>query len=122
VLAVYFYRQETDIEITSLMGTKLGFLTGMLGTLFWQLFDLPITYIYGPESARHLRDLVENTHNLPPESLQVFNWAISLLNRPFQPLVILFGLLGKLLICAIFTTVGGVLGVAFWGKAKLRSG
>ncbi len=122
VLAVYFYRQETQIEITSTMGAKLGFLTGMLGTLFWQLFDLPITYIYGPESARHLRELVENSRNLPPESLQVFDWVISLLNRPFQPVVILFGLVSKLLICAIFTTLGGVLGVAFWGKPRLRSG
>jgi hypothetical protein len=121
-LAVYFYRQETQVEITTTMGAKLGFLTGMFGTLFWQLFDLPIAYIYGPESARHLRDLVENTHNLPPESLQVFNWVISLLSRPFQPLVILFGLLSKLLIRAIFTTLGGVLGVALWGKVKLRSG
>jgi len=122
VLAVYFYRQETQADISAGTGARLGLLTGLFGTIFWELFDLPIAYIYGPESGRHLRDLVQNTRNLPPESLQVFNWVISLLNQPLQPLVILFGLLSKLLICGIFTTLGGVLGVAFWGRTKIPSG
>jgi hypothetical protein len=104
--------------MTAGMGAKLGFLTGLLGALFWELFDLPIAYIYGPETGRHLQDLIENTHNLPPESLKVFEWIVSLLDQPFQPAIILFGLLSKLFVCGIFTTLGGVLGTAFLGKPK----
>jgi zinc-ribbon domain len=122
VLAVYFYRQETQVSMTVEMGAKLGFLTGLLGAVFWELFDLPIAYIYGPESGRHLQDLIENTHNLPPESLKVLDWVISLLHQPFQPAMILFGLLSKLFVCGIFTTLGGVLGVALWRKPKVPNG
>jgi len=120
VLAVYFYRQETQASISAGTGAKLGFLTGLLGTVFWELLDLPIAYIYGPESGRRLRELIENTQNLPPETLKVFEWLIGLLSQPFQPAMILLGLLSKLLICAIFTTLGGVLGVAFWGRVKAK--
>jgi hypothetical protein len=119
VLAVYFYRQETKTSITAATGAKLGFLTGLLGTAFWEVFDLPIAYIYGPGRGRHLQELIENTHNLPPETLKVFEWVIGLLNQPFQPTMILLGLLSKLFICGIFTTLGGVLGVAFWGRPKV---
>jgi hypothetical protein len=117
-LAVYFYRQETQASITAATGAKLGFLAGLLGTVFWELFDLPIAYIYGPESGRHLRELIENTRNLPPETIKVLEWVINLMSQPFRPAMILFGLLSKLFICGIFTTLGGVLGVAFWGKPK----
>jgi hypothetical protein len=119
VLSVYFYRQETQETITAAAGARLGFMTGLFGTVIWELLDLPIAYIYGPESVRHLRELLENAQNLPPESIKVFEWVIALMSQPFQPAMILFGLLSKLLICGIFTTLGGVLGVAFWSRARV---
>lgn len=121
VLAVYLYRHESDLEVTPGRGARLGFLAGLFGALSWEILDLPISYIYGPERVRQLQDLVERTHNLPAESLQVFHWILELLSQPFHPVVILFGILSKLFICGVLTTLGGILGVAFFGKPKSRS-
>src|SRR2546429_7904928 len=121
VLAVYFYRHESDLEVTAARGAQLGLLTGLFGALSWEVLDLPISSIYGPERVRQLQDLVERTHNLPAESLQAFHWIMELLNQPFHPIVILFGILSKLFICGVFTTLGGILGVAFFGKGKSPS-
>lgn len=121
VLAVYFYRHESEVEITPGRGARLGFLAGIFGALSWEVLDLPISYIYGPEGVRQLQDMVERTPNLPAESLQVFHWIIELLNQPFHPVVILLGILSKLFICGVFTTLGGILGVAFFGRPKSPS-
>ena len=121
VLAVYFYRHESDVEVTPGKGARLGFLAGLFGAVSWEVLDLPISYIYGPERVRQLQDLIDRTNNLPAESLQVFHWIIELLNQPFHPVVILFGILSKLFICGVFSTLGGILGVAFFGKPKSPS-
>jgi hypothetical protein len=42
------------------------------------------------------------------------------INQPLHPLVLFVGILFRLFICAVFTTVGGILGAAFFGKPKAR--
>jgi Double zinc ribbon len=118
VLAVYFFRNETPGEIAMGVGARLGLLTGMFGAVFWQILDLPISYIYGPERVRQIREMIENAPNLPAESVRILEWLIELLHDPFNPALILFGFLSKLFICGVFTTIGGILGVAFFGKPK----
>jgi hypothetical protein len=100
------------------VGARLGLLTGMFGAVFWQILDLPISYIYGPERVRQIREMIENAPNLPAESVRILEWLIELLHDPFNPALILFGFLSKLFICGVFTTIGGILGVAFFGKPK----
>jgi hypothetical protein len=100
------------------VGVRLGFLTGMFGALFWQIFDLPVSYVYGPDRIRQIREMMENAPNLPAESVRILEWLIELLHHPFNPALILFGVLSKLFICGVFTTIGGILGVAFLGKPK----
>lgn len=118
VLAVYFLRNESPGEIAMRVGVRLGLLTGMFGALFWQILDLPISYIYGPERIRQIREMIENAPNLPAESVRILEWLVELLHDPFNPALILFGVLSKLFICGVFTTVGGILGVALFGKPR----
>ncbi len=118
VLAVYLLRLETTAEISASMGAKLGFLTGILGAIFWQILDLPISYISGPERVQQLQELFKSVKDLPPESAQVLDWIVDLLHNPFNPFLLLIGILSKLCIGGVFTTVGGLLGVAFFGKPK----
>jgi hypothetical protein len=118
VLAVYFLRNESPGEIAMRVGVRLGLLTGMFGAMFWQILDLPVSYIYGPERIRQIREMIENAPNLPAESVRILEWLIELLHDPFNPALILFGVLSKLFICGVFTTIGGILGVAFFGKAR----
>jgi hypothetical protein len=119
ILAVYLLRNEYPGEITPGLGMRLGLLTALLGSLFWQVLDLPLSLIDSRmEGLRRLEEFVRNNQNLPAESLQVFERLFSLFSNPLNPFVILIGVLGKLILCGVLTTLGGLLGVAFFGKPK----
>ncbi|MFN8006551.1 MAG: hypothetical protein U0V70_05935 [Terriglobia bacterium] len=115
VLAVYLLRQEFGGEISPGLGAKLGFFTGMLGALFWQVIELPIAYIKSPETARQLQELLK-TQNIPSEFLPFVEKILEIARDPFNPLILLFGISFKLLACGILTTLGGVLGAGLFNK------
>ena len=119
ILAVYLLRNEYSGEITPGLGVRLGCFTALLGALFWQVLDLPLSLIdTRMEGLRRLEEIVRSSQNLPAESIQVFERLFSLFSNPLNPFVILIGLLGKLILCGVLTTLGGLLGVAFFGKPK----
>ncbi|MEW5979053.1 MAG: zinc ribbon domain-containing protein [Acidobacteriota bacterium] len=118
ILAVYFLRNETKGEITVGKGAQLGFLAGMFGTVTWQLIELPLSLLFGQEGLERVREIFEQAGNMPAETMQMIDQMIGLFSNPFHPLVILLGLLSKAVLCAVLTTVGGILGVAFFGKHK----
>ncbi len=118
ILAVYFLRQETKSNIEAGTGAKLGLLTGAIGAVAWEVMSIPLTLIFRSRGVEQFQDIFKSVDNLPPESARILEWIMQFINQPLHPLVIFFGLASKLVICAIFTTVGGILGVAFFGKAK----
>ncbi len=119
ILAVYLLRNEFAGEINAGLGARLGLMTALWGTLFWQLLDLPLSFIDSRgEGLRRLEEMVRSSNNLPTESIQVFERLSALFSNPLNPLVIIIGVVGKLLLCGVLTTLGGVLGVAFFGKPK----
>ena len=115
--AVYLLRQEFGGEISAGMGAKLGFMTGILGALFWQVLELPISYIKSPEAARQLQELLRN-QNIPSEAIPFIEKIMDIAKDPFNPLIMIIGISFKLFACGILTTLGGILGSAFWSKAK----
>ncbi len=115
VLAVYFLRQETKSDIETGTGAKLGLLTGAIGAVVWEVMSIPLTLIVRSRGIEQFQDIVKS---VPPESARILEWIMQFINQPLHPLVIFIALASKLAICAIFTTVGGILGVAFFGKAK----
>lgn len=119
VLAVYLLRNEFSGEINAGLGARLGFFTALVGASLWQLLDVPLSLIDSRgEGLRRVEEMIRSTDNLPAESLQIFDRLISLFSNPLNPLVIIIGLVGKLLLCGVLTTLGGVLGVAFFGKPR----
>jgi hypothetical protein len=118
ILAVYFLRQETADEISTPQGAKLGFLTGAFGAIVWEVMSIPLALIFRSRGIDQFQEIFKSAENLPPETARIMEWFLQFINQPFHPLVLFFGLASKLAICAIFTTVGGILGVAFFGKAK----
>jgi hypothetical protein len=117
IVAVYLLRQEYGGEISASLGAKLGFLTGILGALFWQVLELPISYIKSPDAARQLQELLKN-QNIPSAALPFVEKIMEIAKDPFNPLLLLIGISFKLFACAVLTTIGGVLGSAFWSKQK----
>jgi len=114
MLAVYMLRQEFWGEITPALGAKVGFLAGMIGALFWQILELPISYITSPQRIQQIQDLLQN-QNIPSEILEK---VLSLMGDPFNPFVLVIGILFKAVACGTLTTLGGVLGSSLWGKPR----
>lgn len=117
LLAVYLLRQEYAGEIAAGLGAKAGFLAGMIGALFWQILELPISYITSSQRTEQIQELLQ-TQNFPAETVHLVEKFLSMLADPFNPFVLLVGLMFKVVACGILTTLGGVLGAAFWGKPK----
>jgi len=117
LLAVYLLRQDFSGEITAGLGAKAGFFAGMIGALFWQILELPISYITSSQRTEQIQQLLQN-QNFPAETLHLVEKFLSLLADPFNPFVLLIGLIFKAVACGILTTLGGILGAAFWGKPK----
>jgi hypothetical protein len=117
IAAVYLLRQEYGGDISPGLGAKLGFLTGILGALFWQVLELPISYIKSPEAASQLQELLKN-QNIPSEALPFVEKFMEIIKDPFNPLLLLIGISFKLFACGILTTLGGILGSALWSKPK----
>ena len=117
LLAVYLLRQDFAGEIAAGLGAKVGFIAGMIGALFWQILELPIAYITSSQRTEQIQQLLQNS-NFPAETMQIVEKVVSLMADPFHPLVLLVSLIFKGVACGILTTLGGVVGAAFWGKPK----
>jgi len=117
LLAVYLLRQDFAGEIAAGLGAKVGFIAGMIGALFWQILELPIAYITSSQRTEQIQQLLQNS-NFPAETMQLVEKVLSLMADPFHPFVLLVGLIFKGVACGILTTLGGVVGAAFWGKPK----
>ena len=120
LLSVYLLRQEFSGEISPGLGAKLGLMTGLLGALFWQVLELPISYITHPGRVIQFQELLKN-QNIPAESLQLLERLFSIMGDPLNPIFLLISIFCKILFCGIFTMIGGILATAFWGKPKLPS-
>jgi hypothetical protein len=91
----------------------------MIGALFWQILELPISYITSSQRTEQIQQLLQNS-NFPAETMQFAEKVLSLLADPFNPFVLLVTLVFKGVACGVLTTLGGVVGAAFWGKPKNR--
>ena len=117
LLAVFLLRQDYAGEITAGLGAKAGFLAGMIGALFWQILELPISYITSSQRTEQVQRLLQH-QNFPAETLQFVEKFLALIADPFNPFVLLVGLIFKAIACGVLTTLGGVIGAAFWGKSN----
>jgi len=116
LLAVYLLRQDYAGEIAAGLGAKAGFLAGMIGALFWQILSLPISYIMtSPETVQQIQESFRPL-NVPEQFLELVVWFLT---NPLNPLVLLIGLVFKAVACGVLTTLGGIVGAAFWGKPKI---
>ena len=119
---MYFLRRENQVLISSKMGANLGFLTGLFGAVAWQLLEILLIFISGPEAIQEgmqeVREMFLKIENLSPDSLQTLERMIKIFSNPLNPAVILISLIIKVLICGILTTLGGVLGAKLFGQNR----
>ena len=122
ILTIYFFRSENTVLISSRMGANLGFITGLFGAAVWQLLEIALIFITGPEGIQEgmqeVREMILKIENLPPDSFQTLEQMMELFGNPLNLNVILISLIIKVFICGTLTTLGGVLGANLFGQNK----
>ncbi len=123
MVASYFFVKDSPISVTMGRGAGLGLLTGVIGTVVYALFFVPLFFLMnragiGPldQIRQALDEAMRQTSGMPPESRQAFESLLSQQN--LGVLFIVIGLFFSLVINCLFAMLGGILGVAIFEKRK----
>jgi hypothetical protein len=111
VLAAYLTQQGHPSPITTADGALAGFLAGLLGAIFCTIIAIPIEAMMGPLQAQLVNRMLSSRPDIPPAVREMFeqlqtggaSFVISAVIR-FSTMLILG---------AIFSTIGGMLGTVF---------
>jgi hypothetical protein len=118
VVAAYVLQQNQLSPITPGDGALVGLLAGIFGAVVQLVLSIPISLVVGPMEREVMQRILEMTGNMPPEvrdalerySREGQSGALSVLAR-------IAGFMFWLVIGAIFSTLGGLLGAAVFRKA-----
>jgi hypothetical protein len=119
LLAAYLYVKDSSAPVTLGRGAALGLGTGLIGTVVYTLFTIPV-YLMMKKSGINIMEQVqkqfENWPYLTPEMRE------SLKTMPMSsdigPLVFILTLILVLVIFCLFAMLGGTIGVAVFEKRK----
>jgi len=109
VLSAYLDQQNDSRPITVQRGALTGFLSGMIGAVVWLLVSIIVNTALAPLQEGVVADFTRNTRDLPPEVRTMLETFAS---NPSIGYV--FGFVLVLIAGAIFATLGGILGAAFF--------
>jgi hypothetical protein len=109
VLAAYLDQQRDQRPITVGRGAFAGFMAGLIGAFVWLIFSLALDVVLAPIRERIAGELIRVARDMPPDARA----ALESIGTS-SPLGYAFNFL--LLLCAggIFSTLGGMLGAAFF--------
>ena len=109
VLGAYLDQQNDPRPMTTGRGAFTGLLSGIIGSFVWLIVSIVVNILMAPLQRRLADDFARNARDLPPE---VRTMLESFGANPSIGLV--FGFIVMLFCGAIFATLGGVLGAAFF--------
>ncbi|MGE5244455.1 MAG: hypothetical protein ACM3SQ_09540 [Betaproteobacteria bacterium] len=103
VVAAYFLQQNESASITPGDGAMAGLLAGLFGAVVYLALSIPVTLIVGPFQAEIVRRLIARG-GLPPE------FHATALRYVGGALGLLFSFVTMLVVGAVFSTLGGLIG------------
>jgi hypothetical protein len=109
-VAAYMLQQNQSAPITQGEGAFVGLLAGLAGAVVYLVASIPISILVAPMERLVFQRLVETMGNMPPEFREYAT------NRIPGTLRIVFGFMFMLVLGAIFSTLGGLLGAVVFGK------
>jgi len=109
VIAAYFLQQNQATPITPGEGAMAGLLAGLLGATVYLVLSIPLSFIVGPFQAELVRRLIARGA-LPPE------FRGTALRYIGGPLRVMFSFVFMLVIGAVFSTLGGLVGALVFRK------
>jgi hypothetical protein len=109
VLAAYLDQQNDQRPITSGRGALAGFLAGIIGAIVWLIVSMGLDVLLSPVREMLESELVRVARDAPPDVRTLLESLSA--SSPLRYTLNFF-----LLLCAgaIFSTIGGVLGAAFF--------
>jgi hypothetical protein len=110
VLAAYLLQQNSPTPITQSDGAVTGLLAGVIGAVIYLILSIPITLLVAPMQHRMLQGLMDRANNMPPEFREYMGSYVG------GAIGLVIGFAFMLVMGAIFSTIGGLLGAVFFRK------
>jgi hypothetical protein len=105
ILAAYLDQQNDQRPTSAGRGALAGFLAGIIGAFVWLIVSMGLDVVLAPIRERIVSELIRVARDMPPDA-----------RAAFESIGAGYAFNFFLLLCAggIFSTLGGVLGAAFF--------
>jgi hypothetical protein len=113
VLASYLLQQGKPASLTPRRGALVGLAAGVTGAVVWLVASMALDVVLAPLQARLVTEVLRTAGDMPSEVRQWLEAMASGENAPFRYAL---GFLFHLVAGALFATVGGVIGAAYFRK------
>ena len=110
VVAAYLLQQNQQQPITPGDGALVGLLAGAIGAGVYLVVSIPLNILVAPMERRVFQNLFDTMGNMPPEFRDFAN------STAMSGLSAVFGFVFMLVLGAIFSTLGGLLGAVVFKK------
>lgn len=114
VLAAWLLQQNQSVSIETGDAALVGLYAGLIGAVVAMVVQIPLTLALGPMQEEMLRQWAERSGDMPDELRQVFENLEASGGLSAIGLLVGFGIM--LVLGAIFSTLGGLLGALFFRR------
>ena len=122
VLAARLYVKDSAVPVTLGRGLAVGLLTGVIGTIVFALFSIPLILMSrgGSGIMEQLKQAAEQVPNMPPQTREAI--ASLAAQGGVNTLIYIVGFIVTLVLYSLVAMIGGAIGVAIFEKRKTGSG
>ena len=110
VVAAYLLQQNRATPLTASDGAVVGLFAGVIGAFVYLVLSIPINILVAPMERAVLQRLAETAGAMPPEFREYVGGYVS------GAAAVVVGFVFMLFVGSIFSTLGGLLGVALFRK------
>jgi hypothetical protein len=110
-LAAYLLQQEQPTAITMGNGAAVGFLAGIIGACVHLIVFVPLDFVMAPLQGRLVQRMLANARDLPPGVGALLESASR--GRVSPGALLAFQFVPMLVLGALFSPVGGMLGALY---------
>jgi hypothetical protein len=113
VVAAYMLQQSQPDPIEPGDGALVGLFAGLIGTVVYLAISIPVSILMAPFERQLMERVFEQLGNMPPN----FREYADLANNPLaRVLAILIDFVFRLVVGAIFSPLGGLLGAVIFRR------
>jgi len=120
MVAAYVLQSNTPQAITTGDGALVGLLAGLIGAVVHTVVSLPINLLMGGVTQRILQQIVNSAPDIPDNVRQMIDSMGT--SAAFSVVGVVIGFMFWLFCGAVFATLGGLLGAAFFKKKTVAEG